>query len=336
MGVTISDVAKRAGVSLGTVSSVINGTKYVSPALRKRVEEAIIALDYHPNRSAQSLSSKRSYALAYAIPDVANPVFAKTLRAATRVARQRGYTIIVLDTEGSCDLALQCINQMIRLRVDGAILSLTWDLIQPEVQQKLSKHNITVVGLCGSRPIPGIDCFIWDEPAAGYSIAQYLISLGHKQIAFLGPPHSETANLRLAGVKKAFAEADLAFLSSGFLESAGYTTESAYQTTIEAIEAGLPFTALICFNAAFTTGALAALNDKGLRVPDDVSLVTFGSAHIKYTRPTITSMVMDEDELSRRATLRLIDRIEGKYDQEPSHEYTPLSLSIQGSCKQIS
>ena len=121
---TIKDVAREAGVSISTVSSVVNGTKPVSDALAERVREAIDKLEFHPNHMARSLHAKRTRTLAYLTPDVTNVSILRTFKAVEAVARARGYLLFLLGTDGSVETAREAIDRVIGLRMDGAFLSL--------------------------------------------------------------------------------------------------------------------------------------------------------------------------------------------------------------------
>ena len=269
------------------------------------------------------------------MPDVTNPGFSRALRAITLVARERGYTVIVLNTSGSPETARECIEHVMALRVDGVIIALTWDLARAEIVELLKSRGIQAVGLAGSRRLEGIDTFMWDETDAGYRLARYLLRLGHSEIAFLGPRGSESAKRRLQGIEKALLEAGHSPGAARVLHTADYSAQAAYDSVLEAIGSAVPFTALITFNDSFTTGALAALADQGLRVPEHISVATFGQDHTAFSRPQITSMTYDEDSVSARAVGRLIDRIEGTYGEEPKCELAPLSFVVRTSCQAL-
>jgi DNA-binding LacI/PurR family transcriptional regulator len=333
---TIHDVARYAGVSVGTVSAVLNGSGRVSPKLQQKVDEAIQALDYRPSHYARALKRQRTHSLAYLVPDVTNPGFASILRATTRAARQRDYTVFVFDTGGDPDAARESVERVIELRVDGVILSLTWDLAHPELVDALRRRDIEAVGISGSRPVDSIDCFLWDEVNAGYTLARYLLRLGHRVLAFLHPADSESAGRRLQGIRDAYQEAGIPTSSIHTYPVGGYTTKDAYEGTLQAISSAVPFSALIAFNDAFVTGATAALADQGLWIPEHISVATFGNSHTTFSRPQITSMTYDYESVGARASRRLLDRIEKEYDGEPRCEYVPMDLVVRPSCRAVS
>lgn len=335
---TIKDVAREAGVSISTVSSVVNGNKPVSETLAARVRLAIDKLEFHPNHMARSLHAKRTRTLAYLTPDVANVSILRTFKAVEAVARARGYAVFLLSTDGSVEKTREAIDRIIGLKMDGAFLSLSWAITQPEIRLgRLAERGIAMVGLAGSYGISDIDCFLHDEEGGGAQIGTYLQRLGHRQILCVGPADSRAAEKRWAGLRSAFRDASKG--SDAGIElvaTAGYSTSAAYDAMQAKLSAGKPFTAVVTFNDAVATGALAALSDNGLSVPDDVSFVSFGSGLRDFARPQITSVTFDEDRIAALAANRLIGRVENLIAEPARYEYLPLALAVRASSKRIS
>lgn len=335
---TIKDVAREAGVSISTVSSVVNGNKPVSDVLSARVREAIEKLEFHPNHMARSLHAKRTRTLAYLTPDVTNVSILRTFKAVEAAARVRGYAVFLLSTDGSVETTREALDRVIGLRMDGAFLSLSWVMIQPEVRlSRLAERGIAMVGLAGSYDIPGIDCFLHDEEGGGRQIGGYLQRLGHRRVVCVGPTNSRSAEKRWGGLRAAYAESEsVSDQAIQLIATAGYTANAAYDAVQAMIGTGEDgFTAMVTFNDAIATGALAALADNGLSVPEDVSLVSFGSAHRDFARPQITSVTFDEERIAALAANRLVDRIEGLSSESPRDEYLPLTLAVRSSSKRL-
>lgn len=332
---TIKDVAREAGVSISTVSSVVNGNKPVSEGLAARVREAIARLEFHPNQMARSLHAKRTRTLAYLTPDVSNLSILRTFKAVEAAALARGYVVFLLSTDGSVRMTREAIDRVIGLRMDGAFLSLSWAMVQPEVGlDRLAGRGIAMVGLAGSYEVPGIDCFLHDEEGAGRQIGSYLQRLGHRHVVCVGPTSSRGAEKRWGGVAAAFAETSTE-VDLRLVGTSGYTAAAAYEA-VQALLASLPdFTAMVAFNDAVATGALAALSDNGLEVPDAISFIAFGSAHRDFTRPQVTSVTFDEERIAALAANRLIDRVEDPETLPPRTEYLPLLLAVRASSKAL-
>lgn len=335
---TIKDVAREAGVSISTVSSVVNGNKPVSERLAVRVREAIEKLEFHPNHMARSLHAKRTRTLAYLTPDVTNVSILRTFKAVEAASHQRGYAVFLLSTDGAVDTTREAIDRIIGLKMDGAFLPLNWTMTRPEIGlSRLAERGIALVGLAGSYKIPDIDCFFHDEEGGGAQIGAYLHRLGHREIICVGPKDSRAAEKRWAGLRSAFGDADgSSDVSIELVSTAGYSTSAAYDAVQGKLGTRKPFTAMVTFNDAVAAGALAALSDNGLSVPEDVSFVSFGSGLRDFARPQITSVTFDEDRIALLAANRLIDRVENLNSEAPSDEYLPLSLAVRASSKRVS
>jgi DNA-binding LacI/PurR family transcriptional regulator len=332
---TIKDVASHAGVSISTVSSVLNKSKPVSPDLAARINSAILELDYHPNRMAQSLNRRHTKTLAYLTPDVSNAGFLRLFRVLMETASNRGYTVLLINTDGSPALARQALRQIIGMRVDGVFVTLSWDIVQPEVGlAQLQGRGIEAVGIAGSSPVDQFDCFLWDEGGAGAQLGRYLRRIGHRQVLCIGPAISRSAVMRWDGMRDALGTGGF---GDGILviDSGDYTAKGGYDATQRAIAQNSSFTAVVAFNDAIATGGLAALSDQGIMIPDDVSFAAFGGLHSDFARPQITSMLFDEEQLAVRATDRLINRVEGTYNSPPKRYHLPLTLALRGSSRKL-
>lgn len=333
---TIKDVAREAGVSISTVSAVVNGNKPVSEELVARVRQAIEKLEFHPNLMARSLHAKRTRTLAYLTPDITNPAILRTFRATEAVSHSRGYAVFLLSTDGSIEATREAIGRVIGLKMDGAFISLSWAMSRPEAGvERLIERGIAVVGVSGgSYDLAGVDCFLHDEEGGGSQIGTYLHRLGHRQVLFVGPVGSRAAEKRYGGLASVFgglANGDGTTLEQ--VPTQGYTASAAYDAVQSALSHRQHFTAMVAFNDAVATGALAALSDNGLVVPDDVSFVSFGSDHRDFARPRITSVTFEEERIAALAANCLIDRIEGTASGPSSHEYLPLTLTVRESSR---
>jgi DNA-binding LacI/PurR family transcriptional regulator len=327
---TIKDVAREAGVAISTVSSVVNGNKRVSDELAERVRTAIKKLDFYPNQLARSLNAKQTRTLAFVTPDITNVGFLRIFKAIDEIARERGYALFLINTDGSIPRAQEALKQIIELRMDGVFVTLSWALAHPEVNvRQLVERGISLVGVSGSYAIPEIDCFLWDEEGAGEQLGSYLRRLGHSSVLCVGPSGSRASEKRWGGVRRAFADDAGATITVASTEA--YTARAGYDALQGAIVGADRFTAIIAFNDAIATGALAALYDHGMSVPGDVSFVSFGDHHRDFSRPQITSMTFDENRIAALAANRLIDRVESAIAPQPRHEYLPLQLAIQPS-----
>lgn len=335
---TIKDVAREAGVSISTVSSVVNGNKPVSEDLANRVREVIARLEFHPNHMARSLHAKRTRTLAYLTPDITNVAFLRTFKAIEMAAHSRGYSVFLLGTDGSVEMTREAIDKVIGLKMDGAFFTLSWVMSHPEIGlSRLGQRGISIVGVSGSYDMPDVDCFLHDEEGGGRQIGNYLHRLGHRRILCVGPITSRAAEKRWGGLRAAYADTDPGSDTGiELIGTEGYSASAAYKAVQSALATHGRFTAMVAFNDAIATGALAGLSDNGLSIPDDVSFVSFGDGHRDFSRPQISSITFDEERIAALAANRLIDRIEGTTSEPPSHEYLPLTLTIRPSSRRVS
>jgi LacI family transcriptional regulator len=328
-------VAAKAGVSVATVSAVITGKRPVSDALREQVHRAMRELDYHPNALARSLFSGKTKTIAFLVPAVSNPGFAKALHAVESEAYSRGYAVLVANTEGVIDRATSIARRLIEMRVDGVLVALTWELARPPLLELLLRNRVEVVGLSGGRPVPGIDCFLGDEKQAGYSLGRYLAGLGHQECAFIGPRDSAVCQLRLEGIRDGLA----AFGGGIPEESVGlvdaYDHQASRECVLTLLGYGTQPSAIVAFNDLMAIGVVSALGGQGIRVPEMVSVAAFGDHYACMTSPQLTTMVYNESEAGHLSAARLLDRIDGIYHREPTACLLPLSLSIRESTRVV-
>jgi LacI family transcriptional regulator len=246
--------------------------------------------------------------------------------------------VFLLSTDGSVETTREAIDRVIGLRMDGAFLSLSWVMVQPEIRlTRLAERGIAMVGLAGSYDIPGIDCFFHDEEGGGHQIGSYLHRLGHRRVVCVGPTNSRAAEKRWNGLRAAYAQIEGSSDEDiEMVATTGYTAGTAYDAVQARLGTGRSgFTAMVTFNDAVATGALAALTDNALLVPDDVSLISFGSGHRDFARPQITSVTFDEERIAALAANRLVDRIEGLNAEAPGDEYLPLTLAVRSSSRRV-
>jgi DNA-binding LacI/PurR family transcriptional regulator len=294
------------------VSAVINNSRPVSAGLRARVEQAIAELEYRPSLVARALFTKRTRALALLVPSLANPFFAALLREVETTAYARDYSVFVGSTEGDPRKANAYGDRLLAMGVDGLLVSLSWDIVSSGVVASCLAHGVQVVGASGARITSAVSCFVGDDVLGGAQATKHLLELGHRRIAFLGSLHSEASRLRHAGVKQALAEAGQEADDKLFIPAQGYTEANAYQAMRRRINGNSPFSAVICFNDVMAIGAINALLDLSLAVPNDMSVIGFDDTLVAYARPKLTTVAYPTEEIGRSAAAHLIARVEGQ------------------------
>jgi LacI family transcriptional regulator len=327
---TIQDVAKRAGVAPITVSRYINNSGYCSPETRARVEAAVAELGYVPNRLASGLRSKRTKTLALVLTDITNPFFTTIARGVEDTANDAGYAVIFCNTDESIAKEKKYLQMLLEQRVGGIILVPA--LSVPESVAFIQKHETPVVVL--DRRVSGIkaDAVRCDSEMGAYQLTWLLLSLGHRHIAILsGPRGTSTAEDRVVGCQRALAEAHLK-LPAGQAYYGFFTQQSGYDMTRQAMAKTPKPTALFAANNFIAIGALKALQDSGVRVPDDVALVGFDDLPpALITFPFFTVAAQPAYEMGKKATEILLSRLSNESSQPFQEIILPAEIVVRKS-----
>jgi LacI family transcriptional regulator len=310
--VTIKDVARRAGVSSMTVSRVINRSERVSPATRRRVEEAIAELGYVPSRLARGLIRQKTGTLALIVPDVANPFFTLIVRGAEDVARRAGYRIILCDTRADLTIEREVIEEMIAHRVEGIVIAPVSDRSRGHLQ-RLASFGVQFVLI--DRTVRGIesDVVVGDNAGGARRLVEHLIALGHRRIGFITESDEvSTARDRRQNYEAALASAGLP-LDPALIVSSTVDPRGGYEGMRRLLQLDERPTAVFAVNNLVAVGAIEAVRAHGLDVPDDVAIVCFDD--IEYASrlyPFLTVMAQPAETLGTLGTQLLVERIEGR------------------------
>jgi LacI family transcriptional regulator len=306
---TIYDVAKKAGVAPITVSRVINQAGYISADKRQRVEAAVAELGYVPNRLASSLRSRRTHTLALVLSDITNPFFTNLARGVEDTASDAGFTVIFCNTDESEAEEQKYLDVLLQKRVDGILLVPARS--NPDTLRKLQHNGTPVVVLDRRIPHAQADVVRGDSEGGAYQLTRLLLGLGHRCIAMLtGPKNVSTSADRVAGYRRALSEAGLARRQQ-MVFFGDFRQASGYQMAQQALAAQPCPTALVAANNFITIGALKALQEAGLRVPEDMALVGFDDlppAMLAF--PFFTVATQPSYEMGQTGTRLLLERLE--------------------------
>jgi LacI family transcriptional regulator len=325
---TIREVAARAGVSVATVSRAINGNAPVQEETAKRVKAAVKALKYVPHAAARSLSIRRSHTIGVMLPDVHGEFFSEVIRGIDVAARARGYHILVSSSHADIE-EMSAMLRALRGRVDGLIL-MSPDLELGAISKSIATDTPVVLlnsAATGRRTIR------IDNYTGARAMTDHLIALGHTNIAFItGPERNVDAAERLRGYRSGVGSS--ANAKRPQIEVAGdFTEESGHRAAAEIIAMKPRPTAIFASNDAMALGALGALRDAGLRVPDDVALAGFDDVPIaRYLTPRLTTVKVDIAELGRRAVESLVNSLGGAEDKSKKVDVIPTTLVVRESC----
>ena len=325
----IKDVAKMAGVSVATVSHVVNKTRYVSDELTARVVKAIEEADYHPNVMAGTLRGKKTRTAGLIVPDSANPLYAELAKAIEERLFQRNITLMLCNTEHQFGRELESIDALRSKMVDGLIIIPATR--KAEHINRLVASGLPVVVL--DRPIKGVtaDQVLIDHYQGAYVAAEHLAVNGLKRIAYLDKKYDllSTAE-RLRGFKDALAAHGLTFYDS-LHAACGVSLEDGRRAMEKLITSGTSIPdGVICFDDTIAMGALRAVHDRGLRVPQDVAIIGFDDMPLcAHTVPRLTTVAYPRVRMADAACEVLLKRIDGEAPVETLRTILPVHLVVR-------
>jgi LacI family transcriptional regulator len=329
--VTLEEIARAAGVSPSTVSRILNGTARVLPAKQLAVEQAIARFDYRPNVLARSLASGRTETIGVLTQTVSSPFYAEWLRGIEDGLHEPGFTPLFVSSRWNVKDEMARMEQFIARRVDGIIL-LHAQLDEPSLIGYSRHAPLLVLGrsvqssaVLASLPI--------DNLQGARDATRHLIEQGHRRIAFIaGPPNHEDAIERLDGYRSALEEAGIAF-DPELVEQGDYLETGGVAAMERLCERGPSFSAVFCANDQTAYGARLTLFRRGVRVPEDVSLVGFDDLPTSsYMTPPLTTVRQPTYEIGRLAAEAMVRMIR---KQPVSLQPIPLALVTRETTQRV-
>lgn len=324
-GLRIKDVARRAGVSPATVSRVMNGTATVGPAKRALVIAAIEELGYRPNRLASNFRRRQAEMIGVVVSDIENPHFTQMVRAVEDAAYLRGHRVLLCNTDEDPAKQRDYLGVLAAERVAGVILSPT-DGRAAEVRELLD-HGISLVAFDRRVSDPRADVVVARNAAGARSGAQHLLDCGHTRVGFVGGPSGvQTADERLAGYRDAIHAAGVEPL----VAEGGFRAEGGRTAAGTLVDGGA--SALLVANNLMTIGALQAIRERHLRIPEDVALVSIDDPPwAELTDPPLTTLAQPVRRMAQAAVGLLLERIEEGRTRRKRRVFE-LELHHRGSC----
>ena len=332
----LKDVAVLAGVSVKTVSNVVNDYPYVRPTTRAKVMEAIAELGYRPNMTARNLRSGRSGVIALAVPELDAPYFAELAHHVVGAAMDHGWTVLVDETGQIHDRALRDRERSAAAGIrgqliDGVILSpLALD------QADLARYGSVPLVLLGERLGSHLaDHVAIDNRSAAEEATRHLLDIGRRRIGVIGtqpPPYGHTARQRVQGYRAALRSAKVRYDSSLVVPAAHWRRPDGLDGIRRMLALPSPPDAVFCLNDLLALGAMRGLGEAGVRVPDDVAVVGFDDIEEgRFSVPTLTSIAPDKAAIATEAVARLADRLERGAATAPEEVMVGYSLEIRES-----
>jgi LacI family transcriptional regulator len=306
---TIKDVAEMAGVSICTVSNVLNDTRRVRPVTKERVEQAARKLRYTPSGIARSLKSNATLSLGMIITTSTNPFYAEVLQGVEQRCYELGYSLVFSNTQGDASRLYSSLDTLKSRKVDGVILMCT----QVDPSDHLSSSDIGIPIVVADWGAPDIHADVIQDNGrlGGYRATRYLIDVGHTRIGILtGPAGKRTAEERFNGYEEAMKEAGLS-INPEWISEGDFELQGGYEATRHLINKSksLP-TALFAGNDMMAIGALRALHEAGYKVPADISIMGYDNIQLgRHLVPSLSTVEQPKAYLGATAVDLLIQRI---------------------------
>jgi len=331
--VTIYDVAREASVSMATVSRVVNNNPNVKPQTRKKVFEAIERLGYRPNAVARGLASKKTTTVGVVIPDISNAIFAEVARGIEDIANMYHYNIILCNADKKKDKEIRVINTLLEKQVDGLLFmggAVTEDHIQA------FKTSSVPIVLCATTDVtdtyPSVDI---DHIEAAEDAVSTLIQNGHRRIAMISGTLQDPSNgfARYQGYKNALEKAGIPF-NEELVRIGNYRYESGMEVTQHFLELQDKPTAVFAANDEMAIGAIHAIQDKGLRVPEDVSVISVDNVRMaSMVRPLLSTVAQPMYDIGA-VSMRLLTKLMKKESVMNSRVILPHEVILRQSVAQ--
>ncbi len=328
---TIRDVAAAAGVSLGTASKGLNGTGQLREETRQRVHQAAQRLNFRPNNLAQSLLRGRSFTVGLISTDRYGRFSIPVLEGIEDALGSARMSVFLCNGADDPGREREHVEQLLAKRVDGIIV--TARRADPRPPLRLPTHSVPVLYAFAQVHDPKALCLLPDDFGGGRLAGEHLIAVGRTRIAHItGPEDFEAVRLRAEGLKQALEANGLPWRKD--LIISGPWSEAWGREAVKDLLARHPKTdAIFCGSDQIARGAVDALRDRGVRVPDDIAVIGFDNWEIiaAATRPPLTTVDMNLHELGRQAGLRMLDIVDGK-EQQRGVVRLPCSLVVRASC----
>jgi LacI family transcriptional regulator len=329
--VTIKDVAKKAGVSVSTVSKVINGNYKVSEKTKRKVLKAIEELNYLPNFTARSLVLKKTQTIGVVLPDIHGEFFSEVIKGIDKKAREHGYHVLITSSHSDIKELDEVLFSLVNGRVDGLII-MNPTLKTSHVESRLLKKLPIVLLNCCADMLDA-DIILIDNFTGAYNLTKHLLKHGHRKIALITGPEDNTDSIeRLRGYKTALIDSGIE-PSQTLIFQGDFTEKSGYEAM--KLITSLPErpTAVFALNDDMAIGAMMYAKKLGLKIPADMAIAGFDDIPMaSYIHPSLTSVHVPIDKVGILAAEKLLNRIEGKSDAKFSKTTLETTLIVRESC----
>ncbi len=328
--ITIRHVAEAAGVSVGTVSRVLNVRANVNPEIRRAVEKAIRDLDYKPNAVAQSMRSRSTHTIGCLLREISISTLAGFIRSAHDVLDQAGFSLLISNSEGRKEREIELLTRLARRQTDGIMIG-PYTPIAGDFEDFLKRLNIPIVVIDRDKP-DWADAVMANHAQGVRAATDHLLGVGHRRIAIItGDPVLSPARERIRGYQEAFEARGLT-PDPSLVHAVSFLPEAGFRFTSAMLGQRSPPTAIIAGGIDMLPGVLKAIRARGLSIPNDISVI--GSGHSELAElhtPSISSVVWDQGEIGRVAAGMLLDRVYKRGTDEPRRVLLPTEFVLRQS-----
>jgi LacI family transcriptional regulator len=337
---TIRDVAAKAEVSISTVSRVVNGNRPVQPEIRDRVLQVIKELNYRPNFLARGLRQQNTRILGLIVPDNANPFYAELARAIEDAGFAAGYSVILCNSDRSEEKQLAYIDVLLSHKVDGVVLvnmEFPLDLEMPPLSffERIVAERVPMVVANNDSLNPHMNQVLIDHRQGGCLAGEYLLRLNHRRIGCidLAYPHGYEPS-RIVGFREALARGGIELAAEDLVVGNG-RYESGHEAMQTLIERRPDLTAVFVFNDMMALGAISVLRARGMRVPEDISIIGYDNiSYASMFEPSLTTIAQPVAAMGQECIAQLIECID-QPAKPPGQVTLPVELIERASCRYL-
>lgn len=328
---SIKDVATRAGVSLGSVSRVINKFENVGPGVRERVERAMRELDYRLNHAAQTLRSRNSHTVGFMFTDVANPLYANLYRIFEAKLRNAGYIVLLANSLNDPHWELEILSMFQSRRMDGVIIA-PGNERDPSVREAVERLGIPAVILDRDMDVQQ-DQLLFDHPWGMKDAVMHLANLGHRDIGLVvADTKTRPMRLRIEGFKAGLRANGLKVRPEHLVRLPS-SVSPAFDAVTQILKGPERPTALVTLGTSVLADVLNAISAQGMRMPRDISLVTMGDPDFARShRPSISSIRVDLEVVAETGVRMLLDRMRDQPETPLRRTLVPTQFVLRDSC----
>ena len=336
MSSNLKDIAKKLNISISTVSRVVNGKTYVKPETREQVMQALDELNYMPNQVARSLKNKSTKTIGIMVPDIGEDFFAYVIKGIDDVLSRNGYAMILCDTGESAEKEELYLNLLSEKQIDGVILATVCK--EHKTLYKLIAKELPIIFIDNLPNLKSnYDSVIIDNSRASYIAVEHLIKLGHKTIGtIIGKMDETTGYERLLGYKKALEDSKID-ISESLIRIGDFKEKSGYENMKALLELNENISAVYVASSKMTYGAIKAIREKGLKIPEDVSLVGFDIHDVSgLITPSITTILQPEERIGKVAGELMLKRLQDSNERFNQKIVLDPDILIRDSCGYMS